>query len=244
MRKLIWKEWREQSWKLGFGCVVLGALAVIGLQARIVADETIMMCVCFLGLTLLPVLSSTGLIPAERAEGSLESLLSLPIAPWKILAVKTAMGVLLCAVPMLLAAGASVYMAGGREMTTAAIVDLYGRSALTALSLFIWMLALTAHLPSEARAGLVGLGILIFWMLATMGLSVGPVEDYAFQHESGIVQRTLLAASPLAFVYRFDTYSAGARPPTMAMAAGIQVLVGAALWACARFQFTAGEGRK
>src|SRR5689334_8801214 len=40
MRSLLWKEWHEQSWKLAFGCVVLAALAVIGLRARVVADDT------------------------------------------------------------------------------------------------------------------------------------------------------------------------------------------------------------
>ena len=39
MHSLLWKEWHEQSWKLGFGCVVLGALALIGLHSRIIADE-------------------------------------------------------------------------------------------------------------------------------------------------------------------------------------------------------------
>src|ERR1700722_4488605 len=110
MRSLLWKEWREQSWKLGFGCIVLTALAVIGLHARIIDDESMVVMVCFLGVTLLPVLSSTGLVPAERSEGSLESLLALPVKSWRILLAKTAMGLLLCTGPLLAAAAASLLM--------------------------------------------------------------------------------------------------------------------------------------
>jgi ABC-type transport system involved in cytochrome c biogenesis permease component len=193
MRSLIWKEWHEQSWKLGFGCVVLGALALIGLHSRIIDDESMVLFVCFLGLTLLPVLSSTGLIPAERSDGSLESLLALPVAPGRILAVKTAIGFLLCAGPLLLAGAISILVAGGREMGTGAMFTLYARSALAAISLFIWMLALTIRLPNETRAGLLALGLLIFWILATEGLRDPSVPSLVFD------------ISPLAFVYKRET---------------------------------------
>jgi hypothetical protein len=217
MRNLLWKEWHEQSWKLAFGCIVLGALALIGLRARIVADETMMMWVCALGLALLPVLSSTGLIPAERAEGSFESLLAMPIAPWRILLAKTFMGLLLCVGPLIFAAVVSLLIAGGREMYSSSVVDLYGRSILVTISLFVWMLALTARLPSEARAALVAMGIFVCWILATEGLAVPGVPQ------------VLLAASPLVFLRSwFSAPDAGL--PTF-IAPCLQLLIAAALWA-------------
>jgi len=216
MPSLIWKEWHEQSWKLGFGCVVLGALALIGLHARLVADETLAMWVCFLGLSLLPVLSSTGLLPAERGEGSFESLLALPVQPWRILLAKTGIGFLLCVGPMTAAAVASLLMAGGRELTSESMLVLYGRSTLVALSLFIWMLALTARLPSEARAGLLAMGILIFWLLATAGLADPDVPSVAF------------AVSPFALVYGYSNGFSAA--PPLALVLAVQVVVLSLLW--------------
>jgi hypothetical protein len=193
MSSLIWKEWHEQSWKLAFGCLVLSALALIGLHSRIIDDESMILFVCFLGVMLLPVLSSTGLVPAERGEGTMESLLSLPVASSRILAAKSIMGILLCAVPLLVAAAVSIAIAGGREMTTEDMFVLYGRSTLASISLFVWMLALTIRLPSETRAGLLAVGLLIFWMLATEGLRFPSVPVLAFD------------VSPLAFVYRRQT---------------------------------------
>jgi hypothetical protein len=214
MPTLIWKEWHEQSWKLGFGCLVLGALALIGLRSRIVADATMLMWVCFLGLALLPVLSSTGLVPAERSEGSFESLLALPVSPWRILAAKTLMGLVLCAGPMLVATVVSVLAAGNREMSDHWMVYLYARSTLATLSLFIWMLALTIRLPNETRAGLLGIGVLIFWMLATAGLAQPPVP------------RLVFAVSPLCFAYGVR---ANAVPP-LAEVLIVQTLIAVILW--------------
>jgi hypothetical protein len=230
MSKLIWKEWHEQSWKLGFGCLVLSALALIGLRSRIVSDESMMMTVCFMGIALLPVLSSTGLIPAERAEGSFESLLALPVTPRKILMAKTEMGIVLCAGPMVAAAIVSLLAAGGREMTDTTMIDLYGRSTLAALSLFIWMLALTAHLPSEARAGLVAMGVLILWMLATVGLVQPSVPTWVF------------AFSPMSFIYGYSGGFAGS--PQLAAALTIQPVIAVGLWFwTAKILGAAVEGR-
>jgi ABC-type transport system involved in multi-copper enzyme maturation permease subunit len=216
MPNLLWKEWHEQSWKLGFGCIVLAAIAVIGLRARIVADETMVMWVCFIGMTLLPVLSSTGLLPAERAEGCFESLLALPVSPRRILFAKTAIGLLLCIGPMAVAAILSVLAFGGREISSAAMLTLYGCSTLAAMSLFIWMLALTARLPSETRAGLVAMGILIIWLLATAGLA-GP-----------LIPSFWGTISPIAFVYGITSDQTN-QPPFVGVLA-VQCALTTALW--------------
>jgi hypothetical protein len=190
MRSLLWKEWHEQSWKLGFGCIVLGALTLIGFRSRILADETMLMWVNFLGLTMLPILAATGLVPAERGEGSLESLLALPVRASRILGVKAAMGIVLCAGPMLVAGAISVFVTRGREISVITMIAFYGSSLVTTLSLFVWMMALTIRLPSETRAALLSIGVLILWMLATEGLAYPSVPKLA------------MSISPFALVYR------------------------------------------
>lgn len=231
MPNLLWKEWHEQSWKLGFGCLVLGALALIGLRSRIIDDESMVMFVCFLGVALLPVLSSTGLVPAERSEGSFESLLALPVAPWRILAAKTAMGFLLCAGPLIFAGVVSILTAGGREMTDDAMFALYARSALAAISLFVWMLALTIRLPNETRAGLLAMGLLIFWILATSGLSYPSVPPLLFD------------ISPLAFVYMRKTREQVITMPPLAAVLAVQAGIVVLLWAWASRQLAGAEGQ-
>jgi len=219
MPSLIWKEWHEQSWKLGFGCVVLVAMAVIGLRSRIIADDSMIAWVCFLGMVLLPVLSASGLVPAERSEGSFASLLALPVSRWRILAAKTAMGLVLCAGPMIAAALGSLLVAGGREMTSAQMLALYARSTASGILLFIWMLALTIRLPNETRASLLGIGVLIFWIVATLGLAYQSVPPLA------------MTVSPLALVYGFFNDIAGGPPLIGVLAAQIAIAIVSWWWA-------------
>jgi hypothetical protein len=214
VRNLLWKEWHEQAWQLAFGCVVLSAMAAIGLHARMVADSTMVDWVCFLGVMGLPVLASTALVPAERADGGLATLVALPVSPARILAAKTVVGLLLCVGPLLVAAAVSVAMAGGREMYTGAVVELSIRSALASAVLFGWMFALTVRLPNEARAALISVGVLVIWVLASVGLTI-----------SAGVRSTAFAASPFAF-FDWTVDRDGMGPwPQLPVVVGVQLLL-------------------
>jgi hypothetical protein len=216
MRSLLWKEWLEQSWKLAFGCIVLAALTLIGLRARIVADDTMAMTVCFVAMTLLPVLSSTGLVPAERSEGAFDALVALPVQPWRIFLAKMILGLLLCVVPVMLAGIASVILTRGREMTSGQMIDLYLRSTLATVSLFLWMVFVTLRLPSEGRAALVAMGMWIIWALATIGLTAPEVPSW------------VRAISPLAFVHGIAG-GADELPPLLLVLV-VQAVIAAGLW--------------
>lgn len=230
MRSLIWKEWHEQSWKIAFSCVVLGAFVLIGLRARIIADQTMVLAACYIGIGLLPVLTSSGLVPAERNEGSMEMLLSLPLSPLRILLVKTVMGVLACELPLVLAAAVSSMMAHGREMDTHTMLAMYGRAMLATLAIFVWMEALTVRLPTETRAGLLGVGVLLFWGLATEGLQA--------THNPWA-----MAISPFGFLYRMPVMERGYPPQILFIPARlifvilIQAPIAALLWIWAANRF-------
>lgn len=220
MRMLIWKEWREQSWRLGFGCVVLGAMALIGLRARFVADETLLLWLFGLGMTMLPVLASASLLAPERDEGSLESLLSLPVKQATILAVKIGMGIAQCIGPMAVAAAVSIILAGGREMYPAQMLELFARCALTAFFLFLWMASLTLSLPTEARAALLAMGVLIFWTMATAGL---------WQSSSSSIVHSLSPLCPVFGLNRPDTNSSA----DIGWSVCVQLVFAALLWLAA-----------
>src|SRR5580765_6078047 len=171
MQSLLWKEWHEQRWKLAFGSLILGAFALIGLRARVVADEMLLEWICFLAVALLPVLASTGLIPSEREDGTFETLLSLPVAPRRIFMVKFWMGIVLTTGPLIVAGVVSLFLAGGRELSSGAIAALYGKSLAASVVLFLWMFALTVRLPTETRASLIAMAVLIMWLIVTLGLT-------------------------------------------------------------------------
>jgi ABC-type Na+ efflux pump permease subunit len=215
VRSLIWKEWHEQWWKLCFGSVVLGAMALIGLRARLLADLDTMGVVCVVALTLLPVVSSTGLVAAEREQGSFESLVSLPVSAGRVLAAKAITGVLLCVGPIAVAALASGAEAGGRETETSAILVLYAHAALASSALFFWMFLLTIDLPSEARAALVACGIYVISLMVTGALQQVP---NAWIPLATAMSPVGLLIEPLKLA------------PPLLLAAGVQALLLTPLW--------------
>ena len=162
---LIWKEWREQRWKLALGCVLLVGFTLIGLRTRVTPDHIVLMLGMLLGGVVPPLIAATDVVAAERSTGVLSNLLGLPIRPWKILAVKLAMAAAMCLVPILAAGLVAWWIAGGREVESWHLWAMCAATAGMAVSVLVWTVAFSIHQPSEARAGMIGLAILIAWLL-------------------------------------------------------------------------------
>ena len=127
----------------------------------------------------------------------------------------------------------SVAFAGGREMSTFAMIEVYMRTLAVALSLFFWMFALTARLPSETRAALIAMGVLISWLIVTFGLS------QSWSH--GADPSPFWAASPFVFLLGFQNET-WAVP--LSAAALLQTVVAVLLWLWAARQLASeAEGR-
>jgi len=169
VRSLLWKEWREQRWKLAFGSVTLAAFTGVGLQARLVPDEYIVLLTSFVGGWLLPVFVAMGLVAAERGEGSLHTLLALPARPWVVLAVKLLVGAAACLAPLAASAGIACLLVGGREMHVPVIVARHAASAMIAMCVLVWTVSLSIRQPTEARAGLMGAAIVLVIVLGIPG---------------------------------------------------------------------------
>jgi ABC-type transport system involved in multi-copper enzyme maturation permease subunit len=222
MRPLLWKEWHEQRWKLGFGCVVLCAFALIGLRTRIVPDQSIIIGACGLGVLMLPILSAAGLFPAERGEGTLDMLLALPVTRARVLAAKAILGTALCAGPLLAAAMLSILVAGGREISASAMLAIFLRAMASGVFLFVWMFGFTVRSPSEGRGAALALGILVSWLIITSGLIRSTHQaGYGFPESHA----PLLLWLPCPFVFVFP-------PTSSATVLGIIVQAAIALVLC------------
>ncbi|MHC4361636.1 MAG: ABC transporter permease subunit [Planctomycetota bacterium] len=164
MRALFWKEWCEQRWKLAFGSVLLMGYTAVALKSRLFMDEGIVASVAIVGPMMMALLACMGLVATERSEGSLGTLLALPVESWKIFAAKMVMGAAVCTGPLLGSAVLSIAMAGGREISGSRMVSFYSAGFGVGLALFVWMAAFGISQPTEARAGLVGIAVITLWM--------------------------------------------------------------------------------
>ncbi len=223
-RMLIWKEWHEQRWKLALGCIVLTTFAFVGLRTRLVMDEIILVMNMLLGGFLLPLFVGMDLVAAERADGTLPSLLNLPCRPWRILAVKMAMGIAVCVVPILTAGAVAGWYAGGREVATWHIVRLVAATVGLAVTVLIWMTAFGIRQRSEAHAAMVGVAILIAWVL------IVPVWEPYEQ----VLPEWVVVLHPASFLVAADTDQAHRLPAVFL----VQMPLVAALLAWAGIRFS------
>ena len=165
LKSLLWKEWREQRWRMAFGCVLLGGYCAIGLRARMLPDALMLMSSVVFGGIFIPLLAAMGVIGSERETGSLPFLMALPATPRRILAVKTASALVVAVVPIIAALIVSLAIAGERELPMHRIALLFAVNGWLAFHVVVWTLAWGIRQPTEARVGLVGLAVLLLWYL-------------------------------------------------------------------------------
>jgi ABC-type transport system involved in multi-copper enzyme maturation permease subunit len=160
---LLWKEWREQRWKIAYMSFLMVSIVAIGLRTRMLPDITFFIFSTLVGAFLIPIFIGMGLFATEKAEGTLPMLMAIPIQPWKIFIIKISTGAIACLIPF----GATLLvvwlLAGNREIETSKIILGYGLCYVFALSFLFWIIGFGITQPNEARTALVGMGIILIW---------------------------------------------------------------------------------
>lgn len=176
LKQLIWKQWKEQAWRIIFATVVLCGFTAIGLRTRITRDEEVVIMSILLGSMILPVFIAMGLIAPHRADGSFVTMLSLPVSRLRLLGSTLVAGIAACSLPLVVTGGVVGLLAGGRERS----MEFVGASTAAALCLSVlilyWTLFVSARATTEARAGMLGLAVLggIFLVSVILSRLQGP----------------------------------------------------------------------
>lgn len=242
MRNLFWKEWREQRWKMAFGCVMLVSFCAIGLRARMVPDFTIIILTAFFGGPLLALLTAMGVVGRDRGEGSLDYLLALPVAPYRVLGVKMLVGLANCFVPVLGVGLVASIVAGGREMTFLQIFGTVGVGLWLATHLLVWSVAIGIRQPSEARAGLVGVGVIVGWGLYFLLIMAITPNTATTPFFLALTPLTCLGLGDYApHMAHFEGYPMWIGLLALAFAAQSLWLVGLSWWGVRRFSRLGGR---
>jgi hypothetical protein len=115
LKSILWKEWREQRWKLAFGTVLLvfvtGSLAA----ARLTSDREIYVVIGIFGGMILALYSAMGTFAPEHTNGTTGFLAARPVNPRTVFLVKWFFGWLNFAIPIVLCCGI-LYFIQGREL--------------------------------------------------------------------------------------------------------------------------------
>ena len=225
-RSLVWKEWHEQRWRLWFGVFLLGLFTLIGLRTRIMPDEQIVLFSMIVGGIFFPLMVAMGLIAPERADGTIVRLLALPVPAWNVLVAKGIIGAIVCTGPILVSAVIAAVVAGDREMEWSQFAEMYAMAIGMTLSTFAWLTAAGVRQPSEARAGLMGIGVGAGWSLVIAISSMLAIELF---HDESLIA-WVAAFSP----FGLTVLRGGDAPPAVVI--GIQLVMFAVVWAWAAWR--------
>ena len=161
LKQLIWKQWHEQGWRVAFATVILCGFTGIGLWTRIVPDSYVLMIAAGLGVTLLPIFQTMGLIAPSRADRSFESLMSLPLETRRLFRLVVCTGMVGTWVPIVAAAALALFMVGGREVQANSIAGAAIEAIVLASLMALWTLCLSVRQRHESGVGLTGLVVVV-----------------------------------------------------------------------------------
>ena len=176
LRSLVWKEWREQRWRLALGALVLTVLSASLVRAQLVTTaEAVAIIFGPLGLVL-SIFVSMGAVPPERAAGTWHFLTVQPVPLSRLLIVKWAVGAASLLLALMLA-GAAAYVAaasrgafdlpptpvihrlGGMHTgdTAGLLLSMVGSACAAFLAFYSLLFAAMLKARNELHAGLAGI---------------------------------------------------------------------------------------
>lgn len=169
MRRLLWKEWKENLWKLIFGVLVSGAFTALLLRLRIFPDQATVWVISLVQMLAVPVIYSLDIFSGEMSSRTILLLFNLPAERWKIFFSKYLISILGIALIFVFTGLLAEGLARGREVDTGGLVKMSMGAGAAAMILFTWFCGFGAQSRSEAGSlvaifgVMIGWGIIFFW---------------------------------------------------------------------------------
>jgi hypothetical protein len=142
------------------------------------------------------------------------------VPPWKVVAAKGLIGGLVCVAPILVSAMIALLIAGDRELSWAELVGMYAMALGVTLAMHSWLTAAAIRQPSEARAALVGIAVVVGWFLLVAMAEMPRTEMLSVSE----FEQWVGACSPLGFIIIKEDHV-----PRLVVI-GLQLLSMALLW--------------
>ena len=185
LKRLLWKEWRENQWKLGFCAGVSLAFTVLLFRLRIFPDLEIAYFISLVQMIVVPVVYALDLFSGEMSNRTIHLLFKIPVPRWKIFFAKYLIATIGIVLTFLVTATAMEVLAWGRETSLGMLFVANAGPGLCALLLVTWFCLFGCQSRSEAGSlvamfgVMTGWAIVLFWASACgVGWAI-PVSPYA-----------------------------------------------------------------
>ena len=175
-KQLLWKEWRENLWKLGFGGAVSAAFVLLLFRIRLFPDAVNCIYISFVLMLVVPVIYALDIFSGEMSNQTIHLLFKFPVPRWKIFFSKylVSIGGMIA---IFLASGLLMeLLSQGREAETGFLLKLNASFGVAAILLFTWFCAFDVQNRSEGESLIAMVVVLIGWAVIHLWSGVCDVE--------------------------------------------------------------------
>jgi ABC-type transport system involved in multi-copper enzyme maturation permease subunit len=162
-RMLLWKEWKENLWKLWFCGAASVVFTIMLFRIRIIPDFANCVLISFIQMFVVPVIYSLDIFSGEISNRTVHLLFKIPVPRWMLFFSKyiiSAFGIILI---FLITGLLMEFISRGREAQVLFLFLTNSLCGMSALVLFTWFCAFGCQSRSEAGSLVVMFGVLIGW---------------------------------------------------------------------------------
>ncbi len=162
-KQLLWKEWRENLWKLIFGGAVSVAFTMLLFRIRLFPDVQNCTVISFVQMLVVPVIYALDIFSGEMSNRTIHLLFKFPVPRWKIFFSKYLVSIGGMVAIFLTSGLLMEIMSQGREAETGFLLKMNASFGTPAILIFTWFCAFGAQSRSEAGSLVAMFGVIIGW---------------------------------------------------------------------------------
>jgi ABC-type transport system involved in multi-copper enzyme maturation permease subunit len=170
---LLWKEWKENLWKLLFCGAASVVFTIMLFRIRIIPDFANCILISFIQMFAIPVIYSLDIFSGEINNRTVHLLFKIPVPRWMLFFSKYLVSIAGIILIFLISGLLMEFMSQGREARILFLLTNNSLCGTAALVLFTWFCAFGCQSKSEAGSLVVMFGVFLGWgiILLWSGLS-------------------------------------------------------------------------
>ncbi|MCP4454621.1 MAG: ABC transporter permease subunit [Planctomycetes bacterium] len=163
LMRLLWKEWRENLWKLGFGLVTSVAFTIMLFRIRLFPDMANCAIISVAQLFVIPVVYALDLFSGEMSNRTIHLLFKVPVARWQVFFSKYLMAIA-CVGLIFISTGLFMEVLGhGREAEFGMLFRMNALFGLCVGAILTWFSVFGSQSRNEAGSLVALFGVIIGW---------------------------------------------------------------------------------
>jgi ABC-type transport system involved in multi-copper enzyme maturation permease subunit len=160
---LLWKEWKENLWKLLFCGAASVVFTIMLFRIRIIPDYANCILISFIQMFAVPVIYSLDIFSGEISNRTVHLLFKIPVPRWMLFFSKYIVSIAGIIFIFLMTGLLMEIMSGGRETPVLFLLGTNSLYGMAVLVLFTWFCAFGCQSRSEAGSLAAMFGVFIGW---------------------------------------------------------------------------------